>query len=367
LLIIILRVVWPGFSQCAYHIKIPLWLRFVEDIMHAVKVRDIGEFGLIKSIQELVNRCVQTSEEATFPLLLGIGDDAAAWRTTEATELATTDTLVDGVHFRSDLISWEDLGWKAMAVNLSDIAAMGGSPIYALVTLGLSPETDVEDVHALYEGMISACLQYHCRIAGGDMVQSPVTFITVAMTGVAGESVLTRHESKPGELIAVTGPLGCAAGGLQALLQDTALELEQSRHLYKAHNRPIPRLDACQVLVSCGVNAAMDISDGLTDDLSKMCVSSGVGAIIHAHHVPIDSLLKAAFPQTYLQLALNGGEDYELLFTGNEEVILNVIAELGLHDAIIGRIVAEHPGEVQVLDESGVEIQLNQHGWDHFK
>jgi len=335
--------------------------------MHTVKVRDIGEFGLIKSIQELVLRWGQTSEETTFPLLFGIGDDAAVWRTSEATEMASTDTLVDGVHFRSDLISWEDLGWKAMAVNLSDIAAMGGSPLYALVTLGLNPEAEVEDVHALYEGMLSACREYHCSIVGGDMVQSPVTFITVAMTGIASEGVLTRNEAKPGDLIAVTGPLGCAAGGLQALLQDTALEGEQGSHLYKAHNRPMPRLDACQVLVRCGVNAAMDISDGLTDDLSKMCVSSGVGAIIYAHQVPVDSFLKDTFPQTYLQLALNGGEDYELLFTGKEEVVYSVVAGLGRSAAIVGRIVSEHPGEVQVLDDRGDELRLNQHGWDHFK
>ena len=191
-----------------------MWRRFGEDIIQTVKVRDIGEFGLIQSLQEMVRQWKQPSRETTFPLLLDMGDDAAAWHTVEATELATTDTLVDGVHFRHDLISWEDLGWKAMAVNLSDIAAMGGSPLYALVTLGLKPETEVEDIHALYRGMLSACQEYQCQIVGGDMVQSPVTFITIAMTGVVRGHVLTRQEAKPGDMIAVTGPLGCAAGGL---------------------------------------------------------------------------------------------------------------------------------------------------------
>ncbi|MDA0988065.1 MAG: thiamine-phosphate kinase [Chloroflexi bacterium] len=335
--------------------------------MRTVKVRDIGEFGLIRSLQELVCQWKQPSGETTFTLLLGIGDDAAAWRTVDGTELATTDTMVDGVHFRHDLISWEDLGWKALAVNLSDIAAMGGSPLYALVTLGLNPETEVEDVHAIYMGMLSACREYHCQIVGGDMVQSPVTFITVAMTGVAKGHILTRQEAKPGDIIAVTGPLGCAAGGLQALLQGTVLEGEQGRHLSRTHNRPVPRLDACQTLVQSGVNAAMDISDGLTDDLSKMCVSSGVGAIIDAHQVPVDSFLKDTFPQGYLQLALNGGEDYELLFTGKEDVVSEVVTQLGPSAAVIGRIVADHPGIVQVLDERGAEFHLDRHGWDHFR
>jgi thiamine-monophosphate kinase len=335
--------------------------------MQTVKIRDMGEFGLIQSLKELVCQWEQPSGETTFPLLLGIGDDAAAWHTVEATELATTDTLVDGVHFRHDLISWEDLGWKALAVNLSDIAAMGGSPLYALVTLGLKPETEVEDVHTLYRGMLSACREYQCRIVGGDMVQSPVTFITVAMTGVARRHVLTRQEARPGDMIAVTGPLGCAAGGLQALLQGTVPEGERGIHLRQAQNRPVPRLQAGQALVESGVRAVMDISDGLTDDLAKMCVSSGVGAIIHAHQVPVDAFLKDTFPQGNLQLALNGGEDYELLFTGKEEVVSEVMTRLGPSAAVIGRIVAEHPGEVQVLDEGGAELRIDRHGWDHFK
>ena len=300
-------------------------------------------------------------------MLLGVGDDAAAWHTTEATELATTDTLVEGVHFRYDFTSWEDLGWKALVVNVSDIAAMGGFPLYALVTLGLQPETEVEDVHALYRGMLSACQEYQCRIVGGDIVRSPAIFITIALTGVARGHLLTRHGAQPGDVVAVTGPLGCAAGGLQALLQGTVLEGEQARHLHKAHSHPIPRLQAGQVLVQHGVQAAMDISDGLTDDLSKMCVSSEVGAIIYSAQVPVDAFLKDAFPQDYLQLALNGGEDYELLFAGREEVISEAVTKLGPSAAIMGRIVADHPGEVQVLDERGAELHVERHGWDHFR
>ena len=111
----------------------------------------------------------------------------------------------------------------------------------------------------------------------------------------------------------------------------------------------------------------MDISDGLTDDLAKMCVSSGVGAVVYADQVPVDAFLKDVFPHSYLQLALNGGEEYELLFAGREEVIAEAVAQLGPSATILGRIVAEHPGRVLVLDERGAELHLDRHGWDHFR
>lgn len=332
-----------------------------------MKISDIGEFGLIQSLKELVCQWEQPTQDAIFPMVLGIGDDGAVWQTTTAMEIATTDTLVDGVHFRQDLISWEDLGWKAVVVNLSDIAAMGGLPLYSLVTLGLKPETEVEEIKSLYMGMLSACHEYKCRIVGGDMVQSPVTFITISMTGVAQVGLLSRKEAIPGDVIAVTGPLGCASGGLQVLLNDTLTDGQSGVHLSQTHRRPIPRLTECQMLVQNGVRNAMDISDGLVDDLSKMCVSSGVGAIIHSYQVPVDSFLKNAFPESYLEFALNGGEDYEILFTGEENIVLDVVNRLSPHAAVIGRIVADDSFEVHVLDELGKDLSINRQGWDHFK
>lgn len=328
-------------------------------------IRDLGEFGLIRSIQELVCEGQQQSGDDDFRLLLGIGDDAAAWHTPEAIELATTDTLVDGVHFRHDLTSWEDLGWKSMAVNLSDIAAMGGRPLYALVTLGLTQDTGVENVRELYRGMLAACRAYGCRIAGGDIVRSPVDFITVAMTGAARDVTLTRSAAKPGDSIAVTGPLGSAAGGLQALLQGSLPQNESGRHLQASFNRPTPRLDACETLISCGVKAAMDVSDGLVDDLAKLCEASGVGAVVEAVRVPADAHLRDTYPEDWLRLALNGGEDYELLFTGADAAIEAALTTL-TNAAVVGRIVAEHPGRVRVVDEAGADIPLDRSGWDHF-
>ena len=329
-------------------------------------MRDVGEFGLIQSIRELVCDGDQPAGNHGFQLLLGIGDDAAAWRTPEATELATTDTLVDGVHFRHDLTSWADLGWKSMAVNLSDIAAMGGRPLFALVTLGLTPHTRVEDVRELYRGMLSACRTYGCRVAGGDVVRSPVDFVTVAMTGAARAHTLTRRAARAGDRIAVTGPLGCAAGGLQAMISGGLPEGERGQHLKAALNRPVPRLDACETLIRCGVGAAMDVSDGLVDDLTKLCEASGVGAVVEAGQVPADVFLRDTYPEGWLHLALNGGEDYELLFTGPDAIVEAAVGALAPQAALVGRVVADHPGRVRVIDDKGVEVSLARSGWDHF-
>ena len=272
---------------------------------------------------------------------------------------------MDGVHFRHDLTSWEDLGWKSMAVNLSDIAAMGGRPLYALVTLGLTNDTEIEDVRELYRGMLDACRAHGCRIAGGDIVRSPVDFITVAMTGAARGVTLTRSAAKPGDSIAVTGPLGSAAGGLQALLQGSLPQDESGSRLQAAFNRPVPRLDACETLIGCGVKTAMDVSDGLVDDLAKLCEASGVGAVVEAGRVPADAHLRDTYPEGWLRLALNGGEDYELLFTGADAAVEAALTTL-TQAAVVGRIVADHPGRVRVVDDAGADIPLDRSGWDHF-
>ena len=329
--------------------------------MPHVKVSEIGEFALIRVLHEMV--CAQGLPS---PMTLGIGDDAAAWLNRDSTELTTTDTMVEGVHFLHDNVSWRDLGWKALAVNLSDIAAMGGLPLHALVTLGLKPQTEVDDVKALYEGMLSACSEYGCAIAGGDMVRSPVTFVTIAVVGTATERLLTRSAAQPGDLVAVTGPLGCSAGGLKAHLDGLTLDEDLKEHLNDAHVHPVPRLREGQALVREGVRAAMDVSDGLIDDLTKLAVSSGVGAVVCASQAPVDTYLKRAFPQDHLQLALNGGEDYELLFTGSQEVVTGALAALGPSASIIGRLVAECPGRVRVLDDNGTDIDIARRGWDHF-
>ena len=351
----------PSLAQAVNHSIIPLWHGLAKAIITPVKVSELGEFALIRVLQEMV--CESGLPSA---MTLGIGDDAAAWRNRDSQELATTDTMVDGVHFLHDAQSWADLGWKALAVNISDIAAMGGLPRHALVTLGLTPDTQVDDVKSMYEGMLDCCREYGCTIAGGDIVRSPVTFVTVSVVGSAPGPLLTRTAARPGDVVALTGPLGSSAGGLRMRLDNLSLDYEVAKRLAQAHDRPVPRVQEGQILVREGVRAAMDVSDGLVDDLGKLAAASGVGAVVCASSVNVHDNLKTAFPEDYLSLALNGGEDYELLFTAGEEVMGSTLAALGPSAAAIGRIVAGRPGEVRVLDENGAELEISRRGWDHF-
>ena len=329
--------------------------------MPFVKVSETGEFALISILREMV-----CANGLPSPMTLGIGDDAAAWRARDSVELTTTDTMVEGVHFLHDALSWSDLGWKSLAVNLSDIAAMGGLPLHALVTLGLKPDTEVADVKKMYDGILSACREYGCTIAGGDIVRSPVTFVTITVVGTATGHLLTRSAGRPGDVVAVTGPLGSSAGGLKAQLEGLVLDDDVKNRLSDAHNRPAPRIREGQTLVREGTLTAMDISDGLIDDLSKLAAASGVGAVVCASQVPVDGCLKRAFPDDHLQLALNGGEDYELLFAGSEDVVTRALAALAPSASVIGRLVADHPGRVRVLDDNGEDIEIARRGWDHF-
>ncbi len=332
-------------------------------------IRDLGEFGVI----DLLNRMVVEGRiigdglpGSGVKLLVDTGDDTAAWNAGGATELFTTDTVVEGVHFTRDTTPWRDLGWKSLASNISDIAAMGGLPTHALVTLGLPPDTAVADPEDLYRGLLEIANRFGVSIVGGDMVRSPVVFITVALSGVTNRAPMLRSTARPGDVIAVTGELGSSAGGLKLMLEGLNASGEAAEHLKNAHRRPVPDVAAGQVLAESGVTTAMDISDGLCDDLGKLCRASGVAAEIEADRVPIHPLLRQAFPEECLGMALNGGEDYKLLFTATAAQVSKVNLCLPQPAVVVGHITAGEPGRVTVLDSSGAEMPSNRRGWDHF-
>ena len=283
------------------------------------------------------------------------------------TELWTTDTLVDGVHFILEMASPEELGWKALAVNLSDIAAMGGEPLYVLVTLGLPDDTKVEWVDALYEGMLKCSGSYGGKIVGGDLVRSPAIFITVAVTGLARRAPLIRSAARVDEQVAVTGALGASAAGLAALRRGIALGPEVAPALRQAHLRPQPRIAEGQQLGGAGVRCAMDISDGLVADLGALCLASGVAARLRASQVPIHSAACQAFPEECLSMALGGGEEYELLFTAPATIMEGLMAELPHGAAVVGDIVEGPSGQVLVLGADGQEMDVKTRGWEHFQ
>ena len=350
--------------------------------------RGVGEF-------ELISRLIDAIEAGTAPdptLLTPIGDDAAAASRPAETAVYTTDTLVDGVHFIAGQIPWFDLGWKSIAVNQSDVAAMGAQPVHALVTLGVPPVMSADPFMETYGGMLAALDEFGGRIVGGDVVRSPALFITVALTGagVVSESdagharrrllptiseppagdiaLLRRDRAAPGDQIAVTGTLGASAGGRRAARE--RLAGEDAERLRRTHFRPEPRVRQGQILAARGVRAAIDVSDGLVDDAGKLAAASGLDALLFADLVPVGGALARLFPSDAREMALTGGEDYELLFTAPSPLVSAALHRLEMPATVIGQLqpaTGAGAGRVTVLDRRGREITLPGGGWDHLR
>jgi len=325
-----------------------------------MKVSELGEFGLIDLLAEMAGGGQDEQ------LLIGIGDDAAAWQGDASIQLATVDSFVQDVHFPSGIAPWNELGWKALAANLSDIAAMGGAPRYALVSLALPDNTEVDDVTALYTGMLELAREYGVAIIGGDIVSAPLVVITITVLGNSQKKhILTRSAAEPGELVAVTGELGAAAAGLEMLTKKLQFDPQATACLDRAFLHPYPRIAEGQLLVEQGVKTAIDISDGLISDLNQICKSSQVSARVEIDRVPIEPMVKAQFSERAVELALSGGEDYELLFTARAEVIDRVKRTASCPITVIGEIVAGKEG-VTLVDSQGNPFNLGKTGWEHF-
>jgi thiamine-monophosphate kinase len=330
-----------------------------------MKISEIGEFRLIEILNRMVEKSRDLKRLSWKNLAEGIGDDAAAWKNTGIVTLATTDCLVQDVHFRLGQTSWNDLGWKAMAVNLSDIAAMGGTAEYAIVTLGLPTNTELDNITDLYKGMIEAADKFGVAIAGGDITSSKTIFISLTITGSAGKRLLRRSAARPGELLAVTGYPGSAAAGLR-LISNGVTSTTENAPLRQAFLRPCPRLAEGTEILNAGGNCAIDVSDGLIADLGHICQASRVSARIDMERIPLHPAALRAFQAEALDMALGGGEDYELLFTASAGVIKKVRAKTNIPVSIIGEITAGSTGDVKIIDKNDRPYIFGKTGWDHF-
>jgi thiamine-monophosphate kinase len=337
------------------------------------RVRDVGEFGLIGILERSLPAEVREAHE----LELGIGDDAAIWQPSPGAKVAiTTDSMVENVHFRRDWTDWERLGHKLLAVNLSDLAAMGARPKLAVITLGLRGDELVRDLVAMYRGIGALALAHGVAIAGGDIVRSPHDLMlhVAALGEVDGSPPLSRAGANPGDLIGVSGTIGASAAGLRLLAlpeDDPRRGAATAEQLIEAHLRPQPRLALGAALRGHGASAAMDLSDGLFGDLPKLLAASGVSGRIDARRLPVASAVRALFPQEWLDLATRGGEDYELVFTAPPvawAAIERAALEIGDRVSAIGEITPQdrRGPRLDVVDLDGTTRGMAPGAFDHF-
>ena len=336
-----------------------------------MKVSELGEFGLIDRLSKAFDETYDHKSSAAGPqIIVGNGDDAAAWVAQPGTTAFTCDAIADGSHFDLGRSTPEDVGWRAIVACQSDVAAMGLAPSFATVTLGLTGDEDVEMLMRVYEGMAQACSLHGGRVVGGDVVKAGTFVISVAMVGVdpAPPGVtptrpMTRDCAQAGEIVAVTGPVGGSAGGLELLETGEGEGGDAAASLIRAHQRPMPRVTTGLLLAKEGVRCAIDVSDGLVTDLDRISSASGFGAVIALDDLPTHPALRESFPEQWMQMALAGGEDYGILFTATSEVVARVrSADSSI--CPIGRIIDGPPG-VRVLTGNGGEVKAGS-GFEHF-
>jgi thiamine-monophosphate kinase len=339
-------------------------------------ISDLGERGLLKLI-------------APYCLPNTIGDDGAIVHPPAGCELiVTTDVLVNGVHFSDRTTTAFDVGWRSVAANLSDLAAMGATPLGITVGLSLPPTLPVAWLEQLYAGMEACLTRYGTGIIGGDLTRSSVATVAITALGSASEDrIIARSTAKVGDAIVVTGYHGDADAGLQLLLnpelgivggaslKENRADLQQERdRLIIAHQRPQPRLDVLPILEELRSStsqifsiAGMDSSDGLADAIVQICEQSRVGVTIDRSRIPISPSLAKIFPDTALSSALYGGEDFELVLCLPAPVALALVEQLGGGAALIGQIV-QAPDIILNDDLTALPpMYLNrQSGFQHF-
>jgi thiamine-monophosphate kinase len=338
------------------------------------EIGNLGEFGLIDRISKKFNLQNATSVK-------GIGDDAAVIDAGEDYLLVSTDVLAENIHFDLAYSPLQHLGYKAVSVNVSDIAAMNGKAEQIVVSLALSNRFSIEAIDALYEGIRSACEHYNVDLVGGDTTSSRSgLMISITVLGrVKKENVVYRDGAKPNDIICVTGDLGAAFLGLQILEREKEVYqadpnmqpvLEKYEYLVGRQLKSIARTDIIFELEELGVKptSMIDISDGLASELFHICKSSGVGIRIYEDKIPVDELTfntaALEFKIDPITAALNGGEDYELLFTISQQDFEKIKNHADIH--MIG-YVHEKKNELTMITKGGNVVPLQAQGWNHFQ
>lgn len=334
-------------------------------------VGEIGEFTLIDRIRKIL------PVSGNKDLLVDIGDDTAVVRIDDRRALLLTcDIQVENRHFRFDRTTPYRLGRRAMAVNLSDIASMGGKPTYALVSLGLPAAFPVASFDRLFQGMRDEMLQHRAYVIGGNLARTREELVVdVTLLGeVPLSRVVTRGGARPGDRIFVTGALGASGAGFQAMRLFGGNVPRKYGAMVKRHVLPAPRVELGQRISAAGVASAMiDLSDGVASDLFHVCKRSGVGALIREDRLPLPrhiGEIAQASGKSVRDLSLHSGEDYELLFTVPPGVsarkIRNLPGGTGVPVTEIGTIVERREGYC-LVDPSGRKTPLAAVGWDHFR
>ena len=321
-------------------------------------VKELGEQGLLQLLQQFCPADI-------------VGDDAALIHPKPSYEIVvTTDVLVDGVHFSDRTMPPEALGWRAAAVNLSDLAAMGAEPIGVTIGLGLPDDLSVGWVKSLYEGLVNCLQTWGGVILGGDLVRSQqITIGVTALGEVQPKSKILRNNARPGDVIVATGYHGGSRAGLELLLnpdwgQD--LNLERQTQLIKAHQRPTPRLDVIRLLHGSPC-AGMDSSDGLADALLQICQASKVGANINGDRLPVHPALWETNSLSLIEAmdwTLYGGEDFELVLTMGQQQANRLLSHLSSEAEIIGEITSSPVVNV-TYQEKSFPLSLDR-GFQHW-
>ncbi|MBR5676618.1 MAG: thiamine-phosphate kinase [Paludibacteraceae bacterium] len=340
--------------------------------MARTEIAALGEFGLIRHLTKDIKPVQPSTKKA-------VGDDCAVMDFGTKKVLMTTDMLLEGIHFNLEYVPLKHLGYKAAVVNFSDIYAMNGTPTQITVSLGISKRFSVEDIEALYSGIRLACERYNVDIVGGDTCAS-MNGLTISITclGVANaKDIVYRNGAKLNDLICVSGNLGTAYMGLQLLERErlvaqgdekAQLAFEGKEYLLERQLKPEARRDMIEALRKAGVKptAMMDISDGLSSELLHICSQSNVGCCIYEDKLPIDFEAAALAEEMNLNIvtcALNGGEDYELLFTCSLDDYEKLIPVDDLY--IIGHITKPEYG-CNLIGRNGEELALKAQGWNAF-